>query len=282
MNGNVFQEPRNQHEWSSVADELEQKWDYPNCIGAVDGKHVHIICPPNSGSDYYNYKGHYSIVLLGIVDANYCFLYANVGCQGKMSDGGIFKHCSFGRRLNDSMLPLPDSKPLPGRSVPVPYVLVADDAFPLTTNIMKPFSVDLANGSPKRVFNYRLSRCRRLVENAFGLMASVFRVFRRPIELKVETVVMLVMCCVYLHNFLRKRAASRHVYATKGTLDSENPLTGDLILGSWREVTKNDTGMQPLHSVPRKPSKDAQQIREEFMNYFMSDTGSVPWQMQYA
>lgn len=66
--------------------------------------------------------------------------------------------------------------------MPVPYVLVADDAFSLTENIMKPYTTDLNKKSPKRVFNYRLSRERRIIENAFGLPSSVFRVFRKPIE----------------------------------------------------------------------------------------------------
>ncbi|KAJ8880284.1 hypothetical protein PR048_016750 [Dryococelus australis] len=75
---------------------------------------------------------------------------------------------------------------------------------------------------------------------------------------------------------------SRHLYASESTLNAENPLTGEMILGSWREVTRNATGMQPLNYVPRELSKDAQQIREECMEYFTLDTHSVPWQMQYS
>jgi hypothetical protein len=59
-------------------------------------------------------------------------------------------------------------------TIPVPYTLFADDAFPLTRHTMKPYATDLNKGSPKRVFNYRLSRARLIVENVFGLLASVF------------------------------------------------------------------------------------------------------------
>lgn len=48
------------------------------------------------------------------------------------------------------------------------FVIVADDAFPLTNYMMKPFPNRLQKGTPERAFNYRLSRARRIVENAFG------------------------------------------------------------------------------------------------------------------
>ena len=98
--------------------------------------------------------------------------------------------------MENHSLHLPTAEVLPGRRLTVPYVLLADDAFALSVHTMKPYSVDLNRGSPQRVFNYRLSRARRVVENAFGILASVYRVFRKPLELKVEsTVVDVVLCC---------------------------------------------------------------------------------------
>ncbi|XP_062541375.1 uncharacterized protein LOC134209404 [Armigeres subalbatus] len=83
--------PKSTEEWRSVMNDFAIKWNFPGCIGALDGKHILIRNPPDGGSDYYNYKGSYSIILLGLVDANYCFIYIDVGAQGRISDGGLFQ-----------------------------------------------------------------------------------------------------------------------------------------------------------------------------------------------
>uniref|UniRef100_A0AAG5D0Z1 DDE Tnp4 domain-containing protein n=1 Tax=Anopheles atroparvus TaxID=41427 RepID=A0AAG5D0Z1_ANOAO len=89
----MFQQvPSTREEWLRVSDNFEAKWNFPHAIGAIDGKHVRIQAPKNSGSHYFNYKIFFSIVLMAIVDADYNFLYADVGCQGRMSDGGLWMH----------------------------------------------------------------------------------------------------------------------------------------------------------------------------------------------
>lgn len=278
----IFQLPSSEEQWKAIADEFDRRWNFPHCIGALDGKHVVIQRPENTVGEFYNYKGTESIILMAIVDANYCFIYVNVGCQGRISDGGVFRNTGFYRKLENNDLYLPQDEALPGRTIPVPYALVADDAFPLTRHTMKPYATDLNKGSPKRVFNYRLSRARRIVENAFGLLASVFRIFRKPIEIKVEsTVVDIVLTCVYLHNFLRSQPDSARYYSPQGCFDNEDASTGEIIRGSWREVTSSDSGIRPLRLLPRNASRTAIQIRDEFMNYFLTAEGSIPYQNKY-
>ena len=145
--------PDSKEKWLSVAKEFEEKWQFPNCVGAIDGKHVPLINPFNSGSTYFNYKRFFSIALLALVDTNYKFLYVNVGGQGRISDGGMFKNSELYHLLVNGEINLPDSGQLPdlsnlndsflvesNRQPEVPYIVVADDAFPLTKYCMKPYS----------------------------------------------------------------------------------------------------------------------------------------------
>nr|CAI5864827.1 unnamed protein product [Callosobruchus analis] len=229
--------PKDALEWKDVARNFEIKWNFPHSIGAIDGKHVQIICPANSGTEYFNYKKTFSIVLMAIVDGNYCFQYVHIGCQGRMSDGGVYKNTSFHKALQENQLNIPMPESLPGREKLTPYVFVADDAFALTINFMRPYAGQLSQ-SPERVFNYRLSRARRIVENAFGIMASVFRVFRKPMQLKVDNVEKITKACVYLHNYLRKSKTSSSLYTRSGSFDNEELENWTIIPGTWRSINR--------------------------------------------
>lgn len=94
-------------EWKEIAENFMLKWQFPNCIGAVDGKHISIKCPPHSGSQYFNYKHFYSVVLLAVFDANKKFIIIDIGSMSRFSDGGIFSDSAFGRRLQNNELNLP-------------------------------------------------------------------------------------------------------------------------------------------------------------------------------
>ena len=78
-------------------------WNFPNCCGSMDGKHVIIRCPPKSGSYYFNYKKDFSIILFAIVDSNYNFLYIGVGTNGRANDALVFSKSALNESLQQNV-----------------------------------------------------------------------------------------------------------------------------------------------------------------------------------
>jgi hypothetical protein len=200
-----------------------------------------------------------------------------VGCQGRISDGGVFKHTAFGKAVLDQTLHLPEPEPLPRREMRIPYVFLDDDAFPLTENICIPHCTDLNAGSPKRGCNYRISRAQRVVENACGLLMSGFRILHKTIDLSLENTKKVVMVCTNLRNFLRKSTQNENLYSPPGVFDNEDTERGIIVPKSWRNSTVTLTGIQ---SMPRNSCRKAK-VRDEFVYYFMSHQGRLAWQDMY-
>ena len=137
--------------------------------------------PPNSGSLYYNYKGFYSIILLAICDAKYNLTIVDVGQYGSNNDCGALAKSQMRLQLEEQSLKIPPPTSLAGCKYDLlPYFLVGDETFPLKENMMRPYPGKL--NEPERVYNYRLSRARRVIENAFGLLRARWRIFSRPIR----------------------------------------------------------------------------------------------------
>ncbi|KAG9261428.1 hypothetical protein AMEX_G24960, partial [Astyanax mexicanus] len=117
-------------DWRTIAAVLHERWKFPNCLRSIDGKHVVIQAPKNSGSKYHNYKGTFPIGLLAVVDASYCFWVVDVGAHEKTSDGGTLSNSIFGQALRNGSLDLPEDSLLPGAQHlgPQPHVFVTDEA----------------------------------------------------------------------------------------------------------------------------------------------------------
>lgn len=209
---------------------------------------------------------------MGIADAQYKLIYADVGCNGRLSDGGVFKKCSFAKAMEQNRLNLPMPKALPNRQTPVPYVLVADDAFAMKPDLLKPYSGRNLVGL-QRLFNYRLSRARRIIENVFGIMSARFRVLRKPIHLDANKTRKITLACGALHNFLMSRSSG--VYAPPGSFDHFD-ADGVFIPGQWRRGT-SETSLYPIETGTPYIANDAKKIREEFEQYFANE-GEIPWQ----
>ena len=269
--------PSTNEEWLEIASKFEERWNYPNCIGAIDGKHIVMQPPPNAGSHYYNYKHTHSIVLMAVAGPDYECIYVDVGTNGRVSDGGVWNKCSLSQAIEDGTISLPPPKCLPGGVTKVPHVFVGDDAFALKPHMMKPYPQH-GLSADKRIYNYRHSRARRLSENLFGIIANRWRIFRSVLQLSPRSIVSLVMAALVIHNYLRS-SPSRSIYCPTGMLDAET-RSGELVHGLWRQDCASEAFL-PLSVPPtgHNATVDAKLVRETFKDYFCNE-GAVDWQWE--
>ena len=269
--------PNTPEKWQQVAQEFYEKWNFPNALGAIDGKHVVMQAPARSGSAFFNYKKQHSIVLMAVCSATYKFLLVDIGDSGRQSDGSVYANSNLGYAIENNQLQIPKAAKLPNSNRVLPYTFIGDDAFGLKPHMMKPYPLQNLP-TDKRIFNYRLSRARRVVENVFGIAASRFRILRRPIISQVSKVVLITKAVVALHNFLMNisKTSDNYNYCPQNFADRES--RDGIVLGEWRKDSENITGIQDLdHLSSNNYSKNAAYVRDELKHYF-NEEGAVDWQ----
>ena len=213
---------------------------------------------------------------------------ALVDVQARISDGGVFKNSELYHLLINVEINLLESRQLPdlsslndsflvesNRESEVPYTVVADDAFPLTTCCMKPYSSQKLSDS-KRIFGF-LSRARRTTENSLGILSNRFRVLSSCMYLQSNNATKIILACCVLHNILRTH--SKNSYSPSGFAD-EVEENGNIRQGGWRD--RNHSAMQPLAATTsRHPSRNAEKISDIFLKYFYG-RDQVSWQWKHV
>ena len=193
--------PNTKERWQLISDEFKNRWNVPNACGALDGKHVAIKKTAKSGSQYYNYNCFFSTVIMALVDANYQFLWADVGGVGSQSYGQIYNASALAEVLRSGEINLLDDASLPNNDRPRPFFFLADDDFALKSNMMKPYSRRNLSLEEK-IANYRISRGRRVVENAFGILALRWQCLLSTMQQKPSVVQVIVKTTMVLHNLM--------------------------------------------------------------------------------
>ena len=191
--------PTTSEKLEEVMASFEEKWQYPSCFGAVDGCHLPIKCPrggQESAKEYHNFKNFFSIVLMALVDSRKRFIWAASGSPGNSHDAIILQSTRLYAKMMEGNI-IPTLEDRDGSAVKP--MIIGDSAFPFHTWLMKPY----ANTVPtpqQQYFTYRLSRARMVVEGAFGMLKGRWRVLMRKSECEEETLKLMSLACVVLHN----------------------------------------------------------------------------------
>lgn len=250
-----------EEDWKRIAKEFWEIWNFPNCIGALDGKHVVIEAPPNSGSLYFNYKKTFSIVLLALVDAQYKFVAVDIGAYGKNSDGGILSNSYLGKALEKNKLNIPNEQYLPSTNEKLPLVVIGDEAFPLKKYLLRPYpGPQVREDQNKKKFNDRLSRARKVVEDAFGQLTAKFRIYCRRLNALPKNADTIVMTTCILHNYIKADATDVH----SREVSSSTSLPAGLITS--------------LNGQGGSAQPEAFENRDKFKKFFCSPAGKLPWE----
>lgn len=175
----------------------------PQIVGAIDGCHIEINAPSQDREDYFNRKQYYSVNLQAIVDANLTFIHATVGYPGCIHDARVLRLSSLYDFVeNEQILGGPIRNIVRTDVWPL---LAGDSAYPLTTWLMKPFP-DRGCLTPKqRKFNVKFSALRCVVERAFGMLKSRWRIILKTIEQKWTTLKKTVIAACVLRNICIER-----------------------------------------------------------------------------
>ncbi|KAJ8944110.1 hypothetical protein NQ314_009553 [Rhamnusium bicolor] len=201
---------------------------------------------------FFNYKKFHSNVLRTIIDARYKFVATDVGSYGREWDVGIFGKSIMGQQIDDENFNISTPTILPDTAILQRYVILAKDAFTLTTSIMKSYLQNQSiNDHSKAVQNYRHSRSRRISKNAIGILCQYCRVFFTPIAITPAAAVDVLISACILQNMIRN---SKIPYPNKNTNDILQ-FPKDNLLGS----------------VPTRARITATQVRGIFREYFVGD-----------
>ncbi|XP_023246935.1 putative nuclease HARBI1 [Copidosoma floridanum] len=257
----VFISNPTQNDWRKISKGFESEWNFSHCLGCVDSKLIAMEAPPHSSSYFYDYKGHHSIHLQAYVDAYKKFIAVEVGAAGRQSDRGVFCNSTTGKMIINKKFNIPQPEPVVQDGSKLPYVFLGDKAFGLSDYMLTPYPRSLKLDLRKKVFNYRQSRARRIVECPFGELISTWRLFRKRVEITLPATIEAIKACVCLQNFLI-------MYN-----EEEKDIDESVI------VDKN-TQLQSVGNISARAKRNAAvKVRDDFAEYFMNE-GAVPFQWE--
>ncbi|XP_018399908.1 PREDICTED: uncharacterized protein LOC108777494 [Cyphomyrmex costatus] len=282
----VLPEP-NERKWSEIAESFFEKWQFPNCVGALDGKHIRIQAPTHSGSQFFNYKKYFSIVFLAICDANHKFVWVDIGQYGGISDSGVWSNTELTARVREKTAEIPGPQHLPGTAIKTNHVFLGDEIFPLDLHLLKSYNKKELTDN-RRIFNYRLSKARLSIENTFGILCARWQILNKPIKFSLTNLEEVTKALICLHNYIMMMEERFEIpqrrYCSQNFVDREN-ADHEIMEGVWHGITEKGTLFENIQKMGgNSGSNPAKAQRDVLCEYFVTDVGckQTPWQYEYV
>ncbi|XP_036410905.1 protein ANTAGONIST OF LIKE HETEROCHROMATIN PROTEIN 1-like [Megalops cyprinoides] len=241
-----LQQPSEQ-EMEDTARLFNTRWGFPHCIGAIDSLHIAIIAPSNNTADYWNSAGWLSVVLQGVVNGLGQFWDVCAGFPGSTEDVTILQNSTLWATASEGGLSPQPPRSFMGR--PLRYLLLGDAAYPLQSWLLKCYS-DSGQLTPRQqAFNYRLSRARSVIENAFLRLKARWQCLHKRNDCSLDLLPTMILACCILHNVCE--------------------VHGDIFSEEWLEAVSQSECPQPSDTVPASADDPAaEEVRSLFCDYF--------------
>ncbi|XP_034053623.1 protein ANTAGONIST OF LIKE HETEROCHROMATIN PROTEIN 1-like [Gymnodraco acuticeps] len=189
--------------FAEMADYTENRWGLPQCVGAIDGSHIHILAPQENHCDYFNCKGWHSIILQGVVDGKGLFWKVFAGMPGSLHDAQVLRLSTLWELASRGNYFPACTRNIGG--VNAGYYILGDSAYPLQNWLLKPFPDTGRLTAEQQIYNRNICRARVVVENAFGRLKGRWRCLVKINDSDVKLVKSMVLTCCALHNLCESR-----------------------------------------------------------------------------
>ena len=161
--------------------------------------------PNEIGFQFLNYKNFFSGEITSVANADLCSISVEFRSYGLSSNSKMFKNWAFGELLEINKLNMPDPsvESSDAEELSTPFVFVGDEALALSEHMVRQYPNKNLT-CLKFIYNYRVSRARRIVECTFGILAGKWRIHPIPVDLKPNYCDSIIKACCLLHNYVRK------------------------------------------------------------------------------
>jgi len=242
----VVKLPEEEDEFMELSKQFEQKTGLKDFFGAVDGLLTHITLPmgTKNARPYFCYKKFYALNLQGVAGPNGEFLYVNIGHAGGTCDGFAFRDCLLWELMERGYSNFENRT----------FRIFADGAYALREWLITPFDAREVSGNAARdVFNLQLARGRQVIERAFGMLISRWRILVGKLpRLSLNRVVKILKCCVLLHNLCLMDGGSAEIVINKTDAHFNPGCPHRGVVKRWRLHLNRHKETKHTHAYIRK------------------------------